>query len=65
MQNQPFILMEIHLDDLSQDGQFYVIKNLHEPLCITDENIQLKSFPIYLRAAAEATNCQDGHVFAF
>ncbi len=65
MQNLLFILMEIDPNDPPQDGPFYVIENFHEPAFVTDENGQLKSFPTYPEAAAEAADCQDGHVLAF
>ncbi len=65
MKHNLFILMEIDPDDPPQDGPFYVIENFHEPVFVTDENGNLKSFPTYREAAAEAADYQDGHVLAF
>lgn len=57
--------MEIDPNDPPQEGPFYVIENFHEPQFVIAENGQLKSFPTYPEAAAEAADCQDGYVIAF
>lgn len=65
MKHLLFILMEIDPNDPPQEGPFYVIDNFPEPQFVIAENGQLKSFPTYPKAAAEAADCQDGYVIAF
>lgn len=65
MKHLLFILMEIDPNDPPQEGPFYVIDNFPELQFVIAENGQLKSFPTYPEAAAEAADCQDGYVIAF
>lgn len=59
------MLMEIDPNDPPDDGPFYVIEVFHEPAFVTDENGELKTFDTYIKAALEASECQNGYVLSF
>ena len=64
MINQIFILQPADmLEDLEAD--FFVIEKFGNPHFVTNENGEIKTFPTYSEAKAEADQCQDGYVLIF